>query len=672
MNNDFANTTLSTSLEQNNLLLNSNSASPIAFPNNQNNQIQGFNHLNDAIDGQGGGDRMAGQGCDDIVRGTTGNDTLWGNAGKDILLGNAGNDILSGNGDNDTLWGNADNDRLWGGAGQDVLIGGSGSDIFVLRPQEGTDTIVDFNLSERDRIGLAGGLTLDQLTISQGTGDNRNDTLIGTETGDILAILKNTNASTIDNAAFLTLGNPGLITSQGDRAMGSDVARDRFRVDGTGVKIGVLSTSFNRLGGAAQDIASGDLPPTGTVLAEDLGNNFFMPTDEGRAMLQLIHDVAPGADLLFHTGYASGQFNSPLEFYKASERAMADGIRALAAQGAQIIVDDLRFSSEPMFQDGIIAQAIDEVVQKGVSYFTAAGNSARDSYESAFKSAGFFAGYGELHDFDPGAGVDLYQSITLAKNESLAISFQWDSPLDRSTNDLDIYLVDNTKQKILASSQLSNVGGDPIENLTFRNDGSFGSDQFNLIIAKRSGSAPGLMKYVASASSTFKINNYNTNSSTVYGHGNARGVAAVGAAPYFLTPAYGVNPARLQDFSSAGGTPILFDERGNRLPKPEFRPQPKFVAPDNTNTTFFGTDILDADRFPNFGGTSAAAPHAAAVAALMLQANPRLSPAEINRTLGQTALDMDDPNTRGFDVGFDYASGSGLIQADQAIAKIVV
>ena len=672
MNNDFANTTLSTSLEQNNLLLNSNSASPIAFPNNQNNQIQGFNHLNDAIDGQGGGDRMAGQGCDDIVRGTTGNDTLWGNAGKDILLGNAGNDILSGNGDNDTLWGNADNDRLWGGAGQDVLIGGSDRDIFALKPQEGTDTIVDFNLSERDRIGLAGGLTFDELTISQGTGDNRNDTLIGTETGDILAILKNTNASTIGNAAFLTLGNPGLITSQGDRAMRSDVARDRFRVDGTGVKIGVLSNSFNRLGGAAQDIASGDLPPTGTVLADNLTGELSGGIDEGRAMLQLIHDVAPGADLLFHTGYASGQFNSPLEFYKASERAMADGIRALAAQGAQIIVDDLRFPSEPMFQDGIIAQAIDEVVKKGVSYFTAAGNSARDSYESAFKSAGFFAGYGELHDFDPGAGVDLYQSITLAKNESLAISFQWDSPLDRSTNDLDIYLVDNAKQKILASSQLSNVGGDPIENLTFRNDGSFGSDQFNLIIAKRSGSAPGLMKYVASASSTFKINNYNTNSSTVYGHGNARGVAAVGAAPYFLTPAYGVNPARLQDFSSAGGTPILFDERGNRLPKPEFRPQPKFVAPDNTNTTFFGTDILDADRFPNFGGTSAAAPHAAAVAALMLQANPRLSPAEINRTLGQTALDMDDPNTRGFDVGFDYASGSGLIQADQAIAKIVV
>jgi subtilisin family serine protease len=660
MNNDFANTTFSTSLDRNNLLFDSNSASPIAFPNNQNNQIQGFNHLNDAIDGQGGDDRMAELGCDDIVRGTTGNDTLWGNAGKDILLGNAGKDILLGNGDNDTLWGNADNDTLWGGAGQDVLIGGSDRDIFALKPQEGTDTIVDFNLSERDRIGLAGGLTFDRLTISQGTGDNRNDTSIGTETGELLAILKNTDASTIGNAAFLTLGNPGLITSQGDRAMRSDVARDRFRVDGTGVKIGVLSTSFNRLGGAAQDIASGDLPPTGTVLADNLTGELSRGIDEGRAMLQIIHDIAPGASLIFYA-------------VTNTQKSFADGIRALAAQGAQIIVDDLSFPNEPMFQDGIIAQAIDEVVKQGIPYFAAAGNSARDSYQSDFKSAGFFPGYGELHDFDPGAGVDLYQSITLAKNDSLTLSFQWDSPLARSTNDLDIYLVDNTKQKILAGSRLPNVGGDPIENLTFRNDGSFGSDQFNLIIAKRSGSAPGLMKYVASGSSTFKINNYNTNSSTVYGGGNARGVTSVGAAPYFLTPAYGVNPARLQDFSSAGGTPILFDERGNRLPKPEFRPQPKFVGSDNTNTTFFGTDIpQDADGFPNFLGTSAAAPHVAAVAALMLQANPRLSPAEINRALEQTALDMDDPNTPGFDVGFDYGSGSGLIQADRAIAKIVV
>ncbi|MEG4803618.1 S8 family serine peptidase [Microcoleus sp. ARI1-B5] len=646
MSNDFANINLPAFLDRNNLFGSNNMTSSIDLPNNLSALMPGLNYVKDIANNLGfGGNFIDGFGGDDILRGTADSDTVWGNDG---------------------------NDTLWGDAGQDVLIGGTGSDIFVLQPQQGTDILTDFNLSERDRLGLGPGLTLDELIVYQGTGDNSDSTLIGTKTGDLLAIVKNTRTSAIDYSAFLSLRDGGSVVGQGDWAMRSDIAREQFRVDGTGVKIGVISDSFNRLDGAAADIKSGDLPANVKVLAENTNNN-FSPADEGRALLQVIHDIAPGADLLFHTGAAAGEFNSALEFFKANQRVVADGIRSLAAQGAQIIVDDVGLLSEPMFQDGIIAQAIEEVVKKGVVYFTSAGNKARASYQSAFNSAGFLAGVGEFHDFDPGIGVDIYQSITLHKGDSFTISFQWDSPMGRSTNDLDIYLVDSTKQKVLARSTLSNVGGDPIEDLTFRNDGSFGSDLFNLTIAKQSGAAPGLMKYVAGFSATFKINNYNTNSSTAYGNANARGVAAIGAASYLLTPEYGVNPAILEYFSSAGGTPMLFNETGDRLSQPELRPQPSFVAPNNTNTTFFGNDILeDADSFPNFAGTSAAVPHAAAVAALMLQENPYLSPADINRVLAQTALDMDDPNTPGFDVGFDFASGYGLIQADRAIAKIVV
>ncbi|MEG4501388.1 S8 family serine peptidase [Microcoleus sp. F10-C6] len=645
MSNDFANIKLPAFLDRNNLFPSNNMTSSIDLPNNLSDLMPGLNNVKDITNNQGfGGDFIDGFSDDDILRGTADSDTLWGYGG---------------------------NDTLWGDAGQDVLIGGTGSDIFVLQQQQGTDILTDFNLSDRDRLCLGPELTLDELIVYQDTGENSDSTLISTKTGDLLAILKNTRASAIDYSAFLSLRDGGSVVGRGDWAMRSDIARERFRVDGTGVKIGVVSDSFNRLGGAAADIKSGDLPANVKVLAEESGNNLFTSADEGRALLQIIYDIAPGADLLFHTGSAAGEFNSSLEFLKASQRIVADGIRSLAAQGAQIIVDDVGFLSQPMFQDGIIAQAIEEVVKKGVVYFTSAGNKARASYQSAFNSAGFFAGFGELHDFDPGIKVDIYQSITLEKDDSFSLSFQWDSPMGRSTNDLDIYLVDSTKQKVLAHSTLLNVGGDPIEELTFRNDGSFGSNLFNLMIAKRSGDAPGLMKYVAGFSSTFKINNYNTNSSTAYGSANARGVAAVGAASYFLTPEYGVNPAILEDFSSAGGTPILFDEKGDLLSKPELRPQPSFVAPNNTNTTFFGNDILeDADSFPNFSGTSAAVPHAAAVAALMLQANPYLSPADINRVLAQTALDMDDPNTPGFDVGFDLASGYGLIQADRAIELI--
>lgn len=86
-----------------------------------------------------------------------------------------------------------------------------------------------------------------------------------------------------------------------------------------------------------------------------------------------------------------------------------------------------------------------------------------------------------------------------------------------------------------------------------------------------------------------------------------------------------------------------------------------------TNTTFFGVQIDDKDNFPNFFGTSAAAPHAAAVAALILESNSSLLPAEVYTILENTALDMDDPSTSGFDSGFDFATGYGLIHADAAV-----
>ena len=118
----------------------------------------------------------------------------------------------------------------------------------------------------------------------------------------------------------------------------------------------------------------------------------------------------------------------------------------------------------------------------------------------------------------------------------------------------------------------------------------------------------------------------------------------------------------------------MFNTDGDRLLEPEIRLKPEIVAPDGTNTTFFppfpGQDV-EGDGFPNFFGTSAAAPHAAAVAALMLEAAPNATPAEIYDALEQTALDMDDPFTPGFDVGFDFKTGFGFIQADAAIAKLI-
>jgi hypothetical protein len=160
-------------------------------------------------------------------------------------------------------------------------------------------------------------------------------------------------------AAFMT--HVGAVTSQGDTAQRSDDARTTFGVDGTGVKIGVLSDSYNFLGGAEADIASSDLPAAGVQVIQDSGN-----TDEGRAMLQIVHDVAPGASLAFATANG-GQAN------------FANNIIALRNAGSHVIVDDVIYFAEPMFQDGIIAQAVDTVVAGGAAYFSSAGNSARSA-----------------------------------------------------------------------------------------------------------------------------------------------------------------------------------------------------------------------------------------------------------------------------------------------------
>jgi Domain of unknown function (DUF4214)/Subtilase family len=460
----------------------------------------------------------------------------------------------------------------------------------------------------------------------------------------------------------VAMTNAGTVTSQGDQAMRSNVARTTFGVDGTGVKVGVLSNSFNCLGGAATDVANGDLSPV-TVVQEI--SNCVGASDEGRAMLQIIHDVAPGASLSF-----ASAFNGMASF--------ATNIQALAAAGAKVIVDDVLYFAEPFFQDGIVAQAVDNVVAGGGVYFSAASNQGRQSYESVFRpgdsfNAGAFSSApgappffgGRAHDFNPGGGKDHFQSITIPGQTTVFFTLQWDSPFfsvsgsPGTQNDVDIYLLNSSRSRILAGSTFGNVGGDAVEIFAFTNSGAKPLN-VNLMIVKFSDTdpTPGLIKYIYFGSAT--INEFNTNSSTIFGHANAAGAEAVGAAAYFNTPEFGVSPPVLDSYSSAGGTPILFNLAGNPTSDPRTN-KPGIVAPDCANTTFFVSGVdLEPDAVPNFCGTSAAAPHAAAVAALLLDLKPTLTPTQIYETLEETAINIGAP-------GFDNDSGFGLIQADAAL-----
>ena len=170
------------------------------------------NRGNDFIDGGKGNDILSGGKANDVILGSQGNDTLKGQLGDDTLCGGAGDDFLNGqeNKDlidgcegNDTIYGGEDNDTLLGCVGDDFLsgelgddslIGGLGNDTFVLVAVSGFDIISDFVKGE-DFIGLSGGLSFDQLEISQ----NNNSALIKlTGSPEVIASLTVVNASLID------------------------------------------------------------------------------------------------------------------------------------------------------------------------------------------------------------------------------------------------------------------------------------------------------------------------------------------------------------------------------------------------------------------------------------------------------------------------------------------
>ncbi|HET9864879.1 MAG TPA: hypothetical protein VFP37_15655 [Steroidobacteraceae bacterium] len=519
----------------------------------------------------------------------------------------------------------------------------------------------------------------------------------------------------------LAITRAGSVTTQGDRSLRANRARAESGVNGRGIRVGVLSDSYDCATGplepggpftrAAQDIARNDLPKDVLVLKDMFTTPDPDCTDEGRAMMQIIHDVAPGASQAFYTA-----FESDADF--------ADGIRALAKAGAKVIVDDVIYFEEPMFEDGIIAQAVDDVYKKGVAYFSSAGNDARASYESAFRLSNQAGVFGLRHDFDKGRRVDGLQSATLGAGSVTWLTLQWDQP-SLSANgkrgaqsDVDVWffdangdLLDFCPDFIPADTVCQfpgvafNVGLDAIESAILVN--TTGEDvEAQIGIELAEGPSPNYLKYVwfDLDAGLFTPNEYDTASGTVYGHANAAGAEAVGAAAWYQTQEWGsplrpqCKPACLNNFSSAGGVPIFFKKNGKRLPFPEIRLKPGVTGPDGGNTSFAffdldfeipGTD--EPDGFPNFFGTSASAPHVAAVAALMLDQRQRdiaarkrfigprnLSPDLIYWTLRLTADDMKLRNYGG-DIGpqrvdnangFDFDTGFGFVDAQRALRAI--
>jgi Subtilase family len=485
----------------------------------------------------------------------------------------------------------------------------------------------------------------------------------------------------------------GEATSEGDLQLNAMKARDGFEVDGSGIKVGILSDSFNQDAGAdtraATDVASGDLPGPGTPCGqtapvEVLDDSAAGGEDEGRAMAQIVHDLAPGAEIAFATA-----FDEELTFAK--------NIKKLAKAGARVIVDDVFYPEEPFFQDGPIAVAVNEVVEAGATYLSAAGNDNlidgagrniasweapkfRDSgscppslvafSEEIEDENGPGTGLEPTHcmDFDPGGASDDTFGITVAKGETLIADLQWAEPRGGVTSDIDAYLLSASGKVVaLNAEDNSSISGtqQPLEVVEWDNN-TGAAATVRLVINRYSGSKVTPLKFAllengggVTATEYPQSSGGDVVGPTIFGHSGAASAVSVGAAPFFESEAP-------EDYSSQGPVthyfgPVKGSTPAEPLGAPEVIPKPDVTATDGGANTFFGSCLSHTWRF---FGTSAAAPHAAAVAALELEKEPLATPAKVTEALTESASPMGLPP-------FSHeAVGAGLVDAPEAIAEI--
>jgi hypothetical protein len=494
------------------------------------------------------------------------------------------------------------------------------------------------------------------------------------------------------------LGSSAVNLNQADIALLADVARGTYGVDGTGIRVGIISDSFNALGGYAYDVSRGVLPDDVTVVHEGvprLEGTRFALNDEGRAMTQLVHAVAPGADLFF-SAFTSVVIDPQQDLADGSVWAkieqiqidFADRIRELAIDyGCQIIVDDI-FVLEPFFQDGPISQAISEVTALGVTYFTAANNDSNYGYQADYHPVAFdtldatvpeatrqlLAGK-TLHHFNFGTAEPpvAFQRITRHGVGPAAFNLQWAQPWGANASDVKLMFFD-AEFNAIATGIENPTGTWPAAQLPALSVLGAAQNDFYVAIVHEAGVSPDYLKWIlitngAASISVTPATGFQTGTS--YGHTNSAHGASVGAVNYWSTAAYRELP-RLSDFSSWGGIPVFFDAAGEPLAEREYRPQPRFVAPQYGDTSFFeyeNHNDPDGTLLTNFSGTSAAAPNAAAVAALMKQLRPELTPDDIFAKLAETATPFVVPGYLP-ESATNVAIGAGLINARDALAAV--
>ena len=471
------------------------------------------------------------------------------------------------------------------------------------------------------------------------------------------ARLAGVRSVTLEHKPHLRVGKA---TSQGVAAVHADKL-NAAGFTGQGMTIGLMSDSFNTNAQAsthaAQDIKSGDLPGAGNPFGDTtpivvVDEDPSPGTDEGRALMQIVYDIAPDAKQCFATAF-TGEVQFAANILKLADPK--------GKCKANVIDDDVGYSEEPFFSDGVIALAVDQVKADGVAYFSSAGNDNSGNYSATFNpirdgdaralfSGGLFLGnvpteltMGGWHNFGTANNPQIFIPIfapAVGGPFNHSLDLQWDDPFFDiiPTASYDFLVFDDNGFYHPELSGIDNIysTGQPVQGIVLPS-GNTGLVWFHAIALRGPGFAtPHAMhlKWVDfdDGGQVTLLEFANRLAPAVFGHAAAAGAIAV-AADYWN------NKQSSEYFSSLGPTAIFFDQDNIRLAHPEIRQKPDVAAPDGVDTTFFGQQGALTDPNPVFFGTSAAAPHAAAVGALLIQAagGPgALSPDALKTLLQQT------------------------------------
>ncbi|GAB3895573.1 hypothetical protein GCM10029964_075670 [Kibdelosporangium lantanae] len=412
----------------------------------------------------------------------------------------------------------------------------------------------------------------------------------------------------------------------------ADVAQKKG-LTGKGQTVGVMSGDVDHV---AESIARGELPADVKVLSQAAYDD-----DEGTAMMEIVHDIAPDAKLMYAT----------------SGETLADyvkGFHDLAANGATIITEDLAFDDEPAFQQGLGATTAENLAKHGIWVSSSAGNlGGRHAPRVPAKSTG------RTPDDQTGPqtncpspinhtvnlrGTDNTYNLNLLPGATVMPTLQWSEPRaiypttgQGGFTDLNLYLVDAAGNCLAwSNAKQANGVGDTLEQFTYKNETAVAQPARLVVDVAGTSSAravPTLDLRWRALSAGVQTLDPPDRAGSLNPDSNYLGFATSAAA---INASVSTDPttAPLEAYSAAGPVQLLTTTRCpgkgtgpcKGIPGGHERtaPAPSYTATDGVQVSGvgpFGAGVCPAVTPGDcrFFGTSAATPSSAGVAALTRQ-----------------------------------------------------